>query len=97
MNTHAYCTYIEAIGGDFVSIRLHQVRCSVRIPSYSCYMSTAVDKELLEAATLSLQAQEKLTAVLHRKLKTNEDVSSREGTHKKHNSCLLKIFFCSSL
>lgn len=42
-------------------------------------MSTAVDKELLEAATLSLQAQERLTAVLHRKLKTNEDSSSKEG------------------
>ena len=40
---------------------------------------TTVDKELLEAATLSLQAQERLTAVLHRKLKTNEDASSKEG------------------
>ena len=50
--------------------------------SYSVVLSmsiTTVDKELLEAATLSLQAQERLTAVLHRKLKTNEDASSKEG------------------
>ena len=47
---------------------------------FSLAMSiTTVDKELLEAATLSQQAQERLTPVLHRKLKTNQDVSSKEG------------------
>ena len=53
--------------------------------SYSVVLSmsiTTVDKELLEAATLCLQAQERLTAVLHRKLKTNEDASSKEGEIK---------------
>ena len=40
---------------------------------------SSVDKELLEAATFSLQAQERFAALLKRKLKDNEDSSAKEG------------------
>ena len=44
-------------------------------------------------STLSLQAQERLTAVLHRKLKTNEDSSSKEGEKTRDSITSIAAFY----